>query len=77
MRPTLGLWRQTLRLTFFTRPNCGLCTEAKEILTKVWSRRPYEYDEIDVMAAKQEKWKALYEFDTPVVSSTDHLSADG
>lgn len=60
-------WRQTLRLTFFTRPNCGLCTEAKEVISTVWKRRPFEYDEIDVMAAKQAKWKELYEFDTPVV----------
>lgn len=36
-------------------------------MAKVWERRPFEYTEIDVMAPKQDKWKALYEFDTPVV----------
>ncbi|KAK3720413.1 hypothetical protein LTR37_003825 [Vermiconidia calcicola] len=36
-------------------------------MSKVWDRRPFEYDEINVMEAKREKWKALYEFDTPVV----------
>lgn len=37
------------------------------MLTKVFARRPFEYDVIDVMAPEQEKWKAVYEFDTPVV----------
>jgi hypothetical protein len=37
-------------------------------MSKVWDRRPFEYTEIDVMAANQTKWKNLYEFDTPVVS---------
>jgi hypothetical protein len=36
-------------------------------MSKVWDRRPFEYTEIDVMAANQTKWKNLYEFDTPVV----------
>lgn len=38
-------------------------------MSKVWDRRPFEYTEIDVMAPGQTKWKNLYEFDTPVVSS--------
>lgn len=69
MRPTVVLLQQTLRLTFFTRPNCGLCVEAKDVVSKVWKRRPFEYDEVNVMADKQEKWKKLYEFDTPVVGA--------
>lgn len=67
MRPTLALSRWATRLTFFTRQNCSLCDDAKGVMSKVWDRRPFEYTEIDVMAPKQEKWKALYEFDTPVV----------
>ena len=67
MRATNILRQWTMRLTFFTRPNCSLCTEAKDVMSKVWDRRPFEYTEIDVMASKQDKWKALYEFDTPVV----------
>ena len=70
MRATPTLLRQCVRLTFFTRPNCTLCDEAKLVVNKVWKRRPFEYDEIDVMAPKQDKWKALYEFDTPVVRSS-------
>ena len=49
----------------FTRPNCSLCVNAKAVLAKVWERRPFEYDEVDVL--KQKKWKALYEYDVPVV----------
>jgi glutaredoxin len=71
MRPTSSLLQQwVLRLTFFTRPNCGLCTEAKEVMQKVWERRPFEYTEINVMSSQHAKWKALYEFDTPVVSES-------
>ena len=67
MRATSVLRQWTIRTTLFTRPNCSLCTEAKEVMAKVWDRRPYEFTEINVMEPKQEKWKALYEFDTPVV----------
>lgn len=54
-------------MTLFIRQNCSLCTDAKDVMSKVWDRRPFEYTEIDVMAAGQTKWKNLYEFDTPVV----------
>ena len=69
MRATMVLLRQCLRLTLFTRPQCSLCEDAKGVLSTVWDRRPFEYDEVNVMAAKQDKWRALYEFDTPVVRS--------
>lgn len=62
-----------LRLTFFTRQNCSLCTDAKEVMAKVWAKRPFEYTEIDVMAAKMDKWRNLYEFDTPVVCPSPSL----
>jgi hypothetical protein len=55
-------------MTLFIRQNCSLCTDAKDVMSKVWDRRPFEYTEIDVMAPGQTKWKNLYEFDTPVVS---------
>ena len=70
MRATTVLLRQCVRLTFFTRPNCSLCDDGKGVLSKIWDRRPFNYDEVNVMAAKQDKWKALYEFDTPVVGQT-------
>lgn len=67
MLPTAILRQYACRITFFTRQNCSLCVDAKTVLTKVWERKPFEYTEIDVMAPQQERWKALYEFDTPVI----------
>jgi hypothetical protein len=70
MRASAILRQQwSLRHTLFIRQNCSLCTDAKEVMSKVWDRRPFEYTEIDVMAPGQTKWKNLYEFDTPVVSA--------
>lgn len=67
MRATTVLRRCGLHLTFFTRDNCSLCTDAKHTMSKVWDRRPFEYTEINVMQPQHQKWK-IYEFDTPVVS---------
>lgn len=75
MRASVALLRQSLRLTLFTRQNCSLCDDAKGVLSKVWDRRPFEYDEIDVMKPGQDKWKAVYEFDTPVVCQRHYLPA--
>ena len=55
-----------LLITLFTRPNCGLCTTAKEVLFRVYARRPFMYKEIDVLKPEHTRWK-IYEFDTPVV----------
>jgi glutaredoxin len=57
----------TCRVTLFTRPNCSLCDDAKVALSKVWDKRPFDYEEINVMAPGKESWKNNYEFDTPVV----------
>ncbi|KAK5737594.1 hypothetical protein LTR17_006641 [Elasticomyces elasticus] len=51
----------------FSRPNCSLCDDAKVVVHKVMEKRPAEYKEYDVMNAGNERWKELYEFDTPVV----------
>ncbi|KAI4912881.1 hypothetical protein J4E90_006289 [Alternaria incomplexa] len=55
------------RITFFTRTPCGLCDTAKAVVQNVKAKRPFDYDEINVMDAGQEKWKGTYEFDTPVI----------
>jgi len=71
MYPSTRLLQRACRITFFTRANCSLCTNAKQILSSVWDVRPFEYKEIDVMKESDEakSWRDLYEFDTPVVSS--------
>jgi hypothetical protein len=56
------------RITFFTRSPCSLCDNAKAVVQKVKTKRPLLYEEINVMDPSQEKWKGMYEFDTPVVS---------
>lgn len=66
--PTARLLQRVCRLTLFTRQGCALCDNAKGVLSNVWDQRPFEYTEIDVMAPGQQKWKDVYEFDTPVVS---------
>lgn len=66
MRPSTRVL-QACRITFFTRANCSLCTNAKKILSNVWDSRPFVYQEIDVMAPGGEIWREYYEFDTPVV----------
>jgi hypothetical protein len=55
------------RITFFTRTPCSLCDTAKTVVQNVQKQRVFKYNEINVMEPGQEKWKALYEFDTPVV----------
>ncbi|THV80090.1 hypothetical protein D6D27_08840 [Aureobasidium pullulans] len=67
MFPTLALRNFACRITLFTRSNCKLCSDAKEILSNVWDKRPFEYDEINVMEHSDQKWKNMYEFDTPVI----------
>lgn len=59
------------RITFFTRSPCSLCDTAKAVVQNVKKERSFAYEEINVMDAGQEKWKGVYEFDTPVVSSAD------
>lgn len=68
--PTARLLQRVSRITLFTRQGCSLCDNAKGVLSNVWDKRPFEYTEIDVMAPGQQRWKDVYEFDTPVVRWT-------
>jgi hypothetical protein len=62
------------RITFFTRSPCSLCDTAKAVVQNVKAKRDLDFHEINVMEPGQEKWKAVYEFDTPVVSSSSYAS---
>ena len=73
LRRKAAMFRATSRLldcriTFFTRSPCGLCDSAKAVVQNVNKTRPLQYREINVMEPGQERWKDVYEFDTPVVS---------
>ena len=66
MRLTPSL-AQSLRLTLFTRANCGLCDTAKRTLQQVQQRKPFRYTEVDIMEPAQKNWRDVYEFDVPVL----------
>lgn len=67
MRVTTRLL-QSCRITLFTRENCGLCTQARSVLSDVWDQRPFAFKEIDIIKPESKAWRDLYEFDVPVVS---------
>ena len=60
---------QSCRITLFTRDGCGLCSDAKAVLSDVWDRRPFAYTEVNLAKPESEAWKNIYDFDIPVVSS--------
>ncbi|CAK7268445.1 hypothetical protein SEPCBS119000_003062 [Sporothrix epigloea] len=70
MRVTARLFQQpqlALRITLFTRANCGLCTRAKAALSSVWDVRPFDFREIDIIDPAAQKWRNLYDLDVPVI----------
>ncbi|KAL2410531.1 hypothetical protein ABEF95_000354 [Exophiala dermatitidis] len=67
MRPSLVLRTAAVRLTLFTRANCGLCDVAKSRIAEVQKKRSIDYQEVDIMSPGQEKWKDVYDFDVPVL----------
>ncbi len=58
------------RVTVFSRDNCGLCTQAKSVLTDVWDKRPFAYKEVNLAKPESEAWRNLYDFDIPVVRTS-------
>ncbi|KAI1386740.1 uncharacterized protein F4822DRAFT_325411 [Hypoxylon trugodes] len=67
MRATSRLL-QACRITLFTRENCGLCTEARSVLSDVWESRSFQFKEIDIIKDDSKpRWRDLYEFDVPVI----------
>ena len=71
MRVTTRLFQQAqhaCRITLFTRENCGLCSNARSVLSQVWDARPFDYREVDIVKSQNGPgWKNLYDFDVPVV----------
>jgi glutaredoxin len=64
---------QSCRITFFSRQSCGLCNQAREVLSDVWDARPFEFKEVDIMKPEAKGWLDLYDFDVPVVSFPSDL----
>ncbi|KAK8140493.1 glutaredoxin domain protein [Apiospora sp. TS-2023a] len=68
MRATTRLFQNACRITLFTRENCGLCTQARSVLSNVWDSRPFDFEEVDIIKDKTiPPWRDLYEFDVPVI----------
>lgn len=67
MFPTRALFSNTVRVTLFTRANCGLCVTAKNTVAQLNKRKPFDYHEVDIMVPGNEAWKNVYEFDVPVL----------
>ncbi|KAI1330929.1 hypothetical protein F5Y16DRAFT_361600 [Xylariaceae sp. FL0255] len=66
-RPTSRLL-QACRITLFTRQNCGLCSDARSVLSDVWDARPFQFKEIDIVKSETgPQWRELYDFDVPVI----------
>lgn len=81
MHPT-RLLAQNIRLTLFTRANCGLCDSAKHTVAQLQKRKPFLYAEKDIMLPENKSWKDVYDFDVPVlhvqrVMKSDTSSDDG
>ncbi|KAK3945341.1 hypothetical protein QBC46DRAFT_336656 [Diplogelasinospora grovesii] len=66
MRVTSRLF-QSCRITLFTREHCGLCTQARSVLSDVWDKRPFAFTETDIIKPEAKGWRDLYEFDVPVI----------
>ncbi|KAL6251453.1 hypothetical protein RBB50_001662 [Rhinocladiella similis] len=70
MRPSLAL--RAVRLTLFTRPECGLCDVAKSRLMEFRQLRTVDYAEINIDTPEQKQWKNVYDYDVPVL----HIDKD-
>ncbi|CCF58300.1 hypothetical protein KAFR_0E01460 [Kazachstania africana CBS 2517] len=69
-----------LKLTFFHKPNCGLCDVAKEVIDDVLSSTEFKNEKIVVFGvnindAKNNKWWKMYCFDIPVLHLEDTTNA--
>jgi len=53
------------KLTLYTRVNCHLCDEVKDILERVRTRVPFELDTFDIDADPE--LKKRYDWEVPVV----------
>jgi glutaredoxin len=53
------------RITLYSKADCHLCDEVKEILTRVRKRIPFEYEEVDITS--DEALFQRYEVKIPVI----------
>ncbi|KAK3310420.1 uncharacterized protein B0T15DRAFT_37379 [Chaetomium strumarium] len=75
MRVT-GRLLHSCRITLFTRENCGLCSQARSVLSDVWDKRPFAFKEVDIIKPESRAWRDLYDFDVPVIHISKTQSPD-
>ncbi|CAI4038148.1 hypothetical protein SMKI_04G4880 [Saccharomyces mikatae IFO 1815] len=61
-----------VKLTFFSKPNCGLCDQAKEVIDDVFERKEFHdkrilFKVVNINERKNAKWWKEYCFDIPVL----------
>ncbi|KAK9428370.1 hypothetical protein V1505DRAFT_377205 [Lipomyces doorenjongii] len=55
-------------MTIFSRPQCGLCDEAKISIANAIKRLPkFRYSEIDILKPENQEWFDKYAYDVPVI----------
>ncbi|KAK9372209.1 glutaredoxin-like protein [Lipomyces chichibuensis] len=55
-------------MTIFSRPQCGLCDEAKESIAKAIKHLPqFRYSEIDILKSENQEWFDKYAYEVPVI----------
>jgi glutaredoxin len=65
----------TIKLTFFTKENCGLCNEAKEIIQSLRLEHKIEVTEIDIYSYDELLEK--YQLMIPVIQINGETIAYG
>ncbi|KAK7204164.1 glutaredoxin-like domain-containing protein [Myxozyma melibiosi] len=56
------------RMLLYSRPECGLCEEAKESISKAVKELPeFELQVVNILEPENKEWFDKYAFDVPVV----------
>ncbi|CAI4057096.1 hypothetical protein SUVZ_02G3990 [Saccharomyces uvarum] len=61
-----------IKLTFFSKPSCGLCEQAKEVIDDVFEKEEFhnkgiQFEVININDRRNAKWWREYCFDIPVL----------
>lgn len=64
-----------MHITVYTRPNCALCEEAKQLLQLVQQEVPFTFEEVDIEQddALHEQWLLRI----PVIVHEHHIIQEG
>ena len=60
------------RITFFTKPDCSLCSSALYVIERVRAKLPFDLESVDITTPGNERWLESYKNDIPVV----HLNGE-